>query len=202
MVWSKRFVYNRVSSSHQVKLGAYVYVHVHVLAPSLSFSCFQSRTLTHRALSTSLRALMFLGSCCLSHLNAPRGQFSQRHFGWRKVYIMSNDANGLDHVAQCIINSVYPFPIKPLYTEGKSRAYDDAFLIRRFSMSFRQSIRGPQAGGPYGTVAIALERSCHYRYNTIAFHTYSLTGFHEKRVTHGQDSKFVHAKTGLFSKYI
>lgn len=149
---------------------------VHVHAPCLFFSCFQSQSLTHRALSTSLQALMFLGLCCLSHLNAPRGQFSQRHFGWRKVYIMSNDANGLDHVAQCIINSVYPFPIKLLCTEGKSQAYEDAFLIPCCSISFRHSISGLQAGGPYGTLALALETFCHYKHNTIGFHTYSLTG--------------------------
>lgn len=41
---------------------------------------------------------------------------------------MSNDANGWDHVAQCIINSVYPFPIKLLYTEEKRHAYEDLIL--------------------------------------------------------------------------
>lgn len=148
-----------------------VYMRVRVHALCLSFSCFQSQSLTHRALSTSAWLLMFLSLCCLSHLNAPRGQFSQRHFGWRKVYIMSNDANGLDHVAQCIINSVYPFPIKLPYTEGKM-----LFLIPRFSISFRRSISRLQAGGPYGTLAIALETSCHYKYNAIGFHTRSLTG--------------------------
>lgn len=149
----------------------FVCTHVRVCALRLYFSCFQSQALTHRALSTSAWPLMFLSLCCLSHLNAPRGQFSQRHFGWRKVYIMSNDANGLDHVAQCIINSVYPFPIKLPYTEGKM-----LFLIPRFSISFRRSISGLQAGGPYGTLATALETFCHYKYNAIGFHTRSLTG--------------------------
>ncbi|GAA6086932.1 uncharacterized [Tachysurus ichikawai] len=50
------------------------------------------------------------------------------------------------------------------------------FLIPRFSISFRRSISGLQAGGPYGTLATALETFCHYKYNAIGFHTRSLTG--------------------------